>query len=192
MKVNHDPAARATRVATLAAYESKNAAEEADLRRIRSLVSTGDPWRRDSALHVTGSALVVHPPSRRVLLRWHARQRAWLQIGGHADPGEVDPLAVAVREGREETGLADLVPWLDATLVHAVVVPVPGAAHEPAHEHGDLRYVLATDTPDEATPEKPSAALQGLSFAEAHDVVTEANLRETLARVGRLFGDVRD
>ena len=50
-----------------------------------------DPWARDTPRHVTCSALVLHPPSGRVLLRWHRRQQAWLQVGGHADPGETDP-----------------------------------------------------------------------------------------------------
>lgn len=59
---------------------------------------------------MTGSALMVHPSSGRVLLRWHERMQRWLQIGGHGDPGESDPLAVALRERREETGLPDLAP----------------------------------------------------------------------------------
>jgi 8-oxo-dGTP pyrophosphatase MutT (NUDIX family) len=101
--------------------------------------------------------------------------------------GEVDPLAAALREGREETGLDDLVPWPDATLVHVVVVPVPAATHEPAHEHADLRFVLATGRPGAARPEKPAAALRWLDVDEARLAIDEANLRETLARVDRLL-----
>ena len=98
----------------------------------------GDPWSRLPPVHVTASALIVHPPIGRVLLRWHARQQAWLQIGGHADPGEHDPLAVALREGAEETGLDDLIPWPTAELQHVAIVPVPANDREPAHEHADL------------------------------------------------------
>ena len=64
------------------------ASEGDDVRRVRQLMADGSPWDRRIPLHVTASALIVHPPSRRVLLRWHQRQQAWLQIGGHADPGE--------------------------------------------------------------------------------------------------------
>jgi 8-oxo-dGTP pyrophosphatase MutT (NUDIX family) len=171
----------------LGRYMAGTAAERAHLARIGSLVERGDPWHRSTPLHVTGSAVIVHPPTRRVLLRWHPRQHAWLHVGGHADPGEVDPLAVALREGREETGLEDLVPWPDATLVHVVVVPAPAATHEPAHEHADLRFVLATGCPGAARPEKPAAALRWLDVDEARLVIDEANLRETLARVDRLL-----
>ena len=129
-------------------YQPEGEAETADLRRARALAGTvGDPWRRELPLHVTASALIVHPETGRVLLRWHQRQQAWLQVGGHGDPGESDPLAIALREAAEETGLADLEPWPDAQLRHLVIVGVPAGKGEPAHEHADLRYFMATRTP---------------------------------------------
>src|SRR5580704_16026023 len=107
----------------LAGYQPQGEPEARDLARIQHVLETGpDPWSRATALHLTASALIVHPATGRVLLRWHQRQQAWLQVGGHGDPGEVDPLAVALREGAEETGLADLVPWPDRALRHAVIV----------------------------------------------------------------------
>ena len=122
-----------------------------------------------------------------MLLRWHQRQQAWLQVGGHADPGESDPLAIALREAREETGLADLTPWPDGQLRHLVIVGVPAAGAEPAHEHADLRFVFATGAPAAARAEKPDAPLRWLPLREAHEATSEANLRETLSRVQRLL-----
>ena len=46
----------------------------------------------------------------RLLLRWHERFNRYQQVGGHGDAGEDDPLGVALREAREETGLTDLRP----------------------------------------------------------------------------------
>jgi 8-oxo-dGTP pyrophosphatase MutT (NUDIX family) len=177
--------------AELAAYRPESPEEAADLDRARALLAGPDPWSRSVPLHVTGSALVVHPPTARVLLRWHERQQAWLQVGGHADPGEVDPFVTALREGAEETGLDDLRPWpgLEPTLVHLVAVPVPAGKGEPAHEHLDVRYVLATDTPDAARPENPTARLQWLTVAEALAFVAEDNLRVALRRVAELLVD---
>ncbi|MFJ2189588.1 NUDIX hydrolase [Kitasatospora sp. NPDC087861] len=146
-----------------------------------------DVWDRTTPLHFTASALIVHPPTRRVLLRWHVRQQAWLQVGGHGDPGETRPLDIALREGLEETGITDLTSWPDAALVHLVVVPVPASPAEPAHEHADLRFLLATDTPEQARPENPAAPLEWLTIAEARQRTTEDNLRETLDRAGRLL-----
>jgi 8-oxo-dGTP pyrophosphatase MutT (NUDIX family) len=172
----------------LARYRTDDPAEAADLERILALAqSPGDPWRREIPLHVTASALIVHPASGRVLLRWHQRQQAWLQVGGHGDPGESDPLAIALREAREETGLADVVPWPDGRLRHLVIVGVSASAVEPAHEHADLRFILATQDPDAARPERPDAPLRWLSFREAGQLTAEDNLRETLARAERLL-----
>jgi 8-oxo-dGTP pyrophosphatase MutT (NUDIX family) len=172
--------------AALRSFEPPTATEAADLDRVRGLA---DPWSRATPLHVTGSAVVVDPARRRVLLRWHERQQAWLQVGGHADPGETDPYEVALREAAEETGLPDLSPWPDdePRLVHLVIVPVPAKGDEPAHEHADLRYLLATDRPHEARAESEAAPLRWLGIDEALAFVTEDNLRATLARAAALL-----
>ena len=167
-------------------YRPEGQAEVADLRRVRALAETAaDPWRRELPLHLTASALIVHPRTGRVLLRWHQRQQAWLQVGGHGDPGESDPLAIARREAAEETGLADLVPWPDAQLQHLVIVDVPAGQGEPAHEHADLRYFMATQNPEAARAENEHAPVRWLSLTEAYDATSEVNLRETLARLER-------
>ncbi|MFI2645294.1 NUDIX hydrolase [Streptomyces sp. NPDC018610] len=172
----------------LARHRPATAAERADTERVRALVAAGDPWHRSSPLHITASALIVHPDSGRVLLRRHPRHRSWLLVGGHADPGEDSPLAVALREGREETGLPDLAPWPDADVRHLVIVPVPAGGREEAHEHADLRFVLATGVPDAVRPENPDAPLRWLSPRAAREAVDEANVRDTLSRVEPLLG----
>ena len=188
-----EPHAASSRLAALLEhYRPQGEAETADLRRVRNLAEANDDlWRRDLPLHVTASALIVHPPSGRVLLRWHQRQRAWLQVGGHGDPGETDPLAIARREAAEETGLADLVPWPDARLRHVVIVDVPAGKGEPAHEHADLRYFMATQAPETARAENQDAPLRWLFLTEAREATSEANLLETLGRLGRLLALVR-
>ena len=170
-------------------YQPEGETETSDARRVQALAEAApDPWRRDLPLHVTASALIVHPPTARVLLRWHQRQQAWLQVGGHGDPGETDPLAIALREAAEETALPDLTPWPDAELRHVAIVDVPPGKGEPAHEHADLRFFMATQAPDMARAENDHAPLRWLSLAAARDATTEANLRESLARLERLLG----
>jgi 8-oxo-dGTP pyrophosphatase MutT (NUDIX family) len=169
-------------------YRPQGQAEKADVDRVRALLHTAeDPWLRTIPLHVTASAVIVRPDSGELLLRWHQRQQAWLQVGGHADPGETSPLAIALREAGEETGLTDLVPWPDRELRHVAIVSVPAGKGEPAHEHADLRFVLATRRPEAARPETPDAPLRWLSPAEAQQATSEPNLRETLTRVHRLL-----
>jgi 8-oxo-dGTP pyrophosphatase MutT (NUDIX family) len=172
----------------LSEYHAQGETETADVERMRRLTHCEpDPWLRSLPLHFTASALVVHPESRRVLLRWHKRQRMWLQVGGHADPGESDPLRIALREAREETGLPDLVPWPDAAIQHAVVCRVAPGKGEPAHEHADVRYFLATRHPAVATAENPDSPLRWLTVNEARDLVGANNLARTLDRVESLL-----
>jgi len=172
----------------LAGYQPQGETETADIVRMRRLdADEPDPWLRSLPLHFTASALVVHPRSARVLLRWHQRQQLWLQVGGHGDPGESDPLEIALREAVEETGLADLVPWPDASVRHAVVCAVAPGKGEPAHEHADLRFIMATSDPDAARPEDAGAPLRWLTLDEARALVGGNNLRHTLDRVERLL-----
>ena len=170
--------------ALLDRYQPDGDIETADIQRVRDLLETSaDPYRRDLPLHVTASALIVHPPTARVLLRWHQRQQAWLQVGGHGDPGETDPLVIVRREAEEETGLPDLAPWPDAEIRHVVIVNVPPGKGEPAHEHADVRYFMATHTPDAIRPESAHAPLRWLTLPAARDATSQPNLRETLARL---------
>jgi 8-oxo-dGTP pyrophosphatase MutT (NUDIX family) len=169
-------------------YRAAGETEAADVARMTRLAAAEqNPWARSLPLHFTASAVVVHPPTRRVLLRWHARLGRWLQVGGHGDPGEGDPLAIALREAAEETGLADLVPWPDSSLRHAVLCDVPASAAEPAHEHADLRYVLATGQPDAIVAEDDRSPLRWLTLDEARAVAGENNLARTLDRVDTLL-----
>jgi 8-oxo-dGTP pyrophosphatase MutT (NUDIX family) len=166
----------------LDAYEPRDELELRDVRRLTAALGTVDVWSRTSPLHVTGSALILHPPSGRVLLRWHTRMQRWMQVGGHCDPGETDPWLVAQREAEEETGLPDLAaqPRAGTVPVQIVIVPVPEARNDPAHEHADIRFLLVTDRPDDARPETSAAPLRWLTIAEALDEVEEANLRDFL------------
>jgi len=172
----------------LTGYQAAGETEAADVERMSRLAArVPDPWSRSLPLHFTASALVLHPETHRVLLRWHVRHGRWLQVGGHGDPGESDPLRIALREAREETGLADLVPWPDASLRHAVVCQVPSSATEPAHEHADLRYFLATASPGAIAPEDEHSPLRWVSLDEARELVGGNNLRHTLDRAGAVL-----
>jgi 8-oxo-dGTP pyrophosphatase MutT (NUDIX family) len=168
----------------LAAHQPADEEEAADLGRVLALVADEpEPWSRAIPLHLTASALVVHPPTARVLLRWHAKQQRWLQVGGHADPGERDPWVITLREGEEETSLTDLRPWPGPApaLFQVTVVSVVAARGEPAHEHADLRYLLATERPDDVPPEREGVPLRWCTVEEAV-ALADAGLERLLRR----------
>lgn len=90
--------------------------------------------------HLTGSALVVDPSTRRVLFLFHGKVRRWLQPGGHAD-GDANLAHVALREAQEETGIDDL-----EVVGPAIDVDVHRFHHaagtEPDHLHLDVRFLV--------------------------------------------------
>lgn len=127
-------------------------------------------------------------PSQTVLLRWHDRPQSWLQVGGHADPGETDPFEVAMRKVREETGLQDLAIGPTGPIpVHVVIVCVPEVLAKPAHEHADIRYMFTTEEPERAMPVSEQSLLRWLSFPGAHLATGEENVQETLRRAEGLL-----
>jgi 8-oxo-dGTP pyrophosphatase MutT (NUDIX family) len=163
--------------------------EASDVERVLQIARAADPWDRSTLLHATGSAIVVHPASGEVLLRWHDRLEMWLQVGGHGEPGDRSAFDVATREAAEETGLGDLASWPDPqapTLLQVIVVPVPEGRGEPAHEHGDLRFLLATNDPMGVRPEHDRAQLRWMSFPAAINAVEEDSLTECLLRAKTL------
>jgi 8-oxo-dGTP pyrophosphatase MutT (NUDIX family) len=96
--------------------------------------------RSCSVGHLTGSALVVDPGTRRVLLLFHTKVQRWLQPGGHAD-GDANLAHVALREAAEETGIQGLrvvTPAIDLD-VH---VFHNAAGTEPDHLHLDVRHLV--------------------------------------------------
>lgn len=89
--------------------------------------------------HVTASLLVLSDDREQVLLDLHRRYGIWVQFGGHCETDDASLAGAALREGLEESGIADL----------ALVGTRPAqlSRHEvrcgpvrPSH-HLDVRYI---------------------------------------------------
>ena len=97
------------------------------------------------------------------------------------------PARIVAREAEEETGLTDLVPWPDDEIKQVAIVNVPPGKGEPAHEHADVRFFMATARPDAVRAEKARPVPLAEPPAE-RDTTSEPNLRETLVRIEPLLG----
>ncbi|MEJ2130265.1 MAG: NUDIX hydrolase [Gammaproteobacteria bacterium] len=123
-------------------YGTRHPDERCMVARFRDFVSENPLCFRRSLLqgHVTGSAWLVDRSRSRVLLTHHRKLDIWVQLGGHAD-GETDVLRVALREAREESGLARVRP-LSEEIFDVDIHEIPAREHEPAHLHYDVRFAL--------------------------------------------------
>ena len=93
--------------------------------------------------HHPGSDWINDNAKAPVQLTQHRKLDRWLQLGGHAD-GEDDVLSVALREAREESGLAEVSPILAGIFVSDVHV-IPARGDEPQHFLYDARWLLVAD-----------------------------------------------
>lgn len=115
---------------------------------LRRLQSGEALFSRDNAsAHFTASAWVVSPRRDRVLMAYHNLYDSWAWLGGHAD-GERDLLAVALREVREESGLAEVRP-VSEDIFSLEILTVDGhekrGQYVSSHLHLNVTYLLEAD-----------------------------------------------
>ena len=130
-------------------YLPWNEQEERDRAEIlRRLRSGEELYGRDNAsAHLTASAWVVSPDRTQVLMAYHNLYDSWSWLGGHAD-GDRDLLAAALREVREESGLAEVRP-VSPAIYSVEILTVDGhekrGAYVSSHLHLNVTYLLEAD-----------------------------------------------
>lgn len=135
--------------------------------------------------HITASCFILDESSRSLLLHHHRRLDRWLQMGGHLEPGET-AVAAALREGAEESGLADLALVTD-DIFDLDVHPIPAGKGEPDHQHFDVRYLARTRTPAAiALDPSESIRLDWIPLDRAEELMNEAASSRVIRKIRSL------
>lgn len=92
--------------------------------------------------HLTAGVIVLDTGLRHVLLTHHRKADAWFQFGGHLEAGDGTLHAAALREAREESGIASLT--VLAPVVHLDRHSLP-ATFGSCREHLDVRFAAVAD-----------------------------------------------
>lgn len=177
----------------LAAYRPFDA-EEVEMReRMHRFVAENEACfdRTFEPGHITASCWIVNslPAGERqrgqALLTWHKRLNRWLQMGGHLERDDASLLDAALREAREESGLAEVRP-LAAAIFDLDVHLIPERKGEPAHFHYDVRFLLEADP---AQPLVVSAESRDVAWVPLSGIMalnTDASMRRMVAKTARV------
>ncbi len=166
----------------LEAYRDRHPFEAMMVERFTAFVSAHPLcFKRKLAVgHVTASAWLVDAPGERTLLTHHRKLKRWLQLGGHLE-GDSDVLTAALREAREESGLADLEPVSDE-IFDLDIHSIPARSEEPAHEHYDVRFALRATGDSTFTVSDESRALAWVPLDALQTVTDEASILRMAAK----------
>ena len=135
---------------TIKNYNSTNDQEKSDRKVILDYIKDYEDnilTRENKVAHMTSSGLILNKSMDKILMVHHNIYKTWAWTGGHAD-GNTDLLEVAIIEGKEETGLENLVP-LSIEPLSIDILPVFGhiknGSYVSAHLHLNVTYVLIGD-----------------------------------------------
>ena len=107
--------------------------------------------------HLTAGVLVMSLDGDQVLLNLHAKAQRWFAFGGHIETDDADLVSSARREGREESGVADLV--VDPMPVHLSEHVVDFCNPRGPVTHLDVRFVARVDPSISYTTSEESVRL---------------------------------
>ena len=170
-----------------AASDPEEAEALANIRRF--LAAPSDPFsRKNPEGHVTGSAVIARPDGSEFLLVYHRKLSRWLQPGGHTEASDASVFETAVREAREETGIAQFLAPLSEAIFDVDVHPIPAHGRDPAHSHFDIRYLLTSlETLHAPAAEDPARPMRWLTYEEAFTRGVDGSLTRALDKARALL-----
>lgn len=128
--------------------------------------------------HITGSAWVLSPDRKSVLLTHHKKLNKWLQLGGHSD-GESNVILTSLREAIEESGIEKITP-LSSDIFDLDIHIFPKKKEIGAHLHYDIRFCLVAESTDFTISEE-SHSLKWIPIAD----INEESYEESIVRMAQ-------
>lgn len=135
--------------------------------------------------HISSSPWIVNEDFTKVLMIYHNIYDSWGWCGGHAD-GDKDLLSVAIREGKEETGV-DILP-LTRDILAIDILPVPPhvkrGSFVSSHVHLNVTYLCMAkeDAPLRIKPDENSG-VRWVPIEDINTLVSEEEMKIVYAKL---------
>lgn len=163
-------------------YACFNEQEEGDCKVFMAYMEQfPDIYQRENVFaHVTSSPWIMNHERNKVLMIYHNIYRSWGWCGGHCD-GDEDTIAVALREGMEETGLKEL-KLISPEILAIDILPVPPHVKRgkfvSSHVHLNVTYLCEADESMEvySKPDENSG-VAWIPVEEINAYVTEEDMK---------------
>lgn len=160
-------------------YRSSSRDEQAFRKQFLELLEHPRAFYRDHLPgHITASCWIIDKHAESTLLTHHAKLNRWLQPGGHAD-GQEDVLAVAQREGYEETGLTSI-QVMSPAIFDLDIHLIPTRGDFPAHYHYDIRFLFQANREETITVSEES---HSVAWIPNHEVPRKTGNNESILRM---------
>lgn len=164
----------------LASYSCWDEQECADRKVICDYIRLFDNvYTRDNAFgHITSSPWIINEDASKVLMIYHNIYDSWGWCGGHAD-GDKDLSYVALKEGKEETGVT--LELLSKDIFAIDVLPVPRHVKNgrfiTSHVHLNMTYLCRAKETDELVckPDENSG-VRWVNIADIDSLVREKEM----------------
>lgn len=168
-------------LSALKAYKTNDVKEQGMLKQMINFIEQNTDCfeRSNQAGHITGSAWLLSPDEKKVLLTHHKKLNRWLQVGGHSD-GQNNTWDVALREATEESGIQNisfLIQDIFDIDVHAI--PENKKKNEPEHLHYDVRFLLKAPSEDFIISEESN----DLKWVSAQQLLSMDGISPSLLRM---------
>lgn len=171
--------------ATIKNFKPYNEQEEKDKQTMLKYMNNFDNLltRENEFAHFTASSWIVNEEKTKILMIFHNIYQSWSWTGGHND-GEANPLKVAIKELKEETGIKN-VTVLNDEIFSLEVLTVNGhikrGEYVSSHIHLNLTYLLQVDEKEALRiKEDENSGVKWVPIEEVKNVVKETWMKENV------------
>lgn len=172
----------------IAQYHPVNDQERQDQKVMLEYIATFDDitTRANHFAHFTASPWIINQDGTKVLMIYHTIYQSWAWCGGHLD-GDDRCLHVALKEGKEETGLTSLQPLSKDPLAIDILPVSPHIKHGSfvsSHLHLNVTYLCIADdqAPLRIKPDENSG-VKWIAIEQIAQEVSEPEMKLVYAKL---------